>query len=74
MTLWAQYEPSVPGLQLSLALTDDTLPQVHLMQTNAAALDRVCMAKTSVSQPLCCPPVNRVTELAAVMLLLHPCV
>lgn len=30
MSFWAQYTTSTPDLQLSLASTDDTLPQVHL--------------------------------------------
>ncbi len=29
MSFWAQYATSTPDLQLSLASTDNTLPQVH---------------------------------------------
>jgi len=51
MSFWAQYTTSTPDLQLSLATTDNTLPQVHLCIFQAAALGRVCTSMTSAFEP-----------------------
>ena len=75
MSFWAQYATSTPDLQLSLATTDSTLPQVHLCIFQAAALGRACTSMTSVSERTLLSTIqNTPTERAAVIILLHLCV
>ncbi len=68
MIFWAQYATNTPDLQLSLASTDYTLPQVHLCVFHAAALRRVYTSMTSVSERTLLSTIQ-----AAVMILLHLC-